>query len=56
MYKHEDYEEAVKLIHSGKIQTNPLETNHFPFEKYLDAYQFIDQQRDRSMKVFIDLS
>ncbi len=55
MYKHEDYEEAVKLIESRQIQTKPLETNHFPFEKYLEAYQFIDQQKDQSMKVFIDL-
>lgn len=55
MYKHEDYLDAVALIHAGKIQTKPLETNHFQFEKYRDAYKFIDQQRDRSMKVFIDL-
>jgi len=55
MYKHEDYEEAVRLISSGKIRTEPLESAHFPFENYLDAYRFIDRQGDKSMKVFIDL-
>ena len=55
MYKHQDYQKAVELIAAGHIATEPLETNHFPFEKYLDAYKFIDAQRDKSMKVFIDL-
>jgi len=55
MYKHEDYQKAVELIAAGKIKTSPLETNHFPFESYLDAYKFIDEQGDKSMKVFIDL-
>jgi len=55
MYKHEDYEKAVELLDSGKIITEPLESKHFPFESYLDAYKFIDEQGDRSMKVFIDL-
>ena len=55
MYKHEDYENAVELIADGRITTEPLETNHFPFEKYLDAYKYIEDQRDKSMKVFIDL-
>lgn len=55
MYKHEDYEEAVKLIESGKIKTEPLFTRHFDFAKYLDAYKYIDEQGDRSLKVIIDL-
>lgn len=55
MYKHEDYQKAVELIDSGKIITEPLDSKHFPFEKYLDAYKFINDQKDKSMKVFIDL-
>ena len=55
MYKHEDYLKAVELIAAGKIRTDPLVTKHFPFERYLDAYEFIDRQGDRTMKVMIDL-
>jgi len=55
MYKHEDYSEAADLIASGKVITEPLITRHFPFEQYLDAYRFIEEQGDRTMKVMIDL-
>ena len=55
MYKREDYVRAVELIASGKVQTAPLESKHFPFTAYADAYRYIDQQGDRCVKVFIDL-
>ena len=55
MYRHEDYEAAVKMIASGKIVTAPLLTNSFPFSQYLEAYRFIEEQGDKSMKVMIDL-
>jgi len=55
MYKHEDYEEAVRLISEGKIRTEPLLTRHFPFEQYLDAYKYIEKQGDATMKVMINL-
>ena len=55
MYKHEDYEEAVSLIETGIIVTAPLFTGHFAFERYLDAYKFIDDQGDKALKVMIDL-
>ncbi len=55
MYKHEDYVEAVSLIEAGQIKTAPLFTGHFEFEKYLDAYKYIDSQGDKTLKVIIDL-
>ena len=55
MYKHEDYEEAVKKIAEGKIITDPLITIHFPFGAYHDAYKYIDAQGDKTMKVMIDV-
>ena len=54
MYKHEDYLEA-DLIADGKIKLDPLISKHFPFEEFLDAYKFIEQQGDKIMKVIIDL-
>lgn len=55
MYRHDDYVEAVKWIADGSIRLAPLESRHFPFEKYLDAYRFIEAEGERSMKVMIDL-
>jgi hypothetical protein len=40
---------------AGAIVTGPLETKHFPFADYLEAYRYVDAQADKSMKVFIDL-
>ncbi len=55
MYRHEDYEFAVKLIAAGEIITAPLITCSFPFEKYLDAYRYIVEKGHEVMKVMIDL-
>tara|TARA_Y100000814_G_scaffold277888_1_gene239240 strand:- start:1805 stop:2839 length:1035 start_codon:yes stop_codon:yes gene_type:complete len=55
MYKHQDFEEAVRLIELGKIILSPLITKHFPLEQYEDAYSFIEEKGDRSLKVIIDL-
>ena len=55
MYKYEDYQKAVELIDFGKVLTEPLQSKHFDFDDYMDAYTFIDEQGDKSMKVFIDL-
>lgn len=55
MYRHEDYLKAVEEIAKGKICLEPLISNRFPFEQYNQAYQFIDANRETSMKVIIDL-
>jgi threonine dehydrogenase-like Zn-dependent dehydrogenase len=55
MYQYRDYEEAVLRIASGEIVTTPLDSMHFPFQAYVDAYRFIDDQGPKIMKVFIDL-
>jgi 2-desacetyl-2-hydroxyethyl bacteriochlorophyllide A dehydrogenase len=55
MYKHEDYEKAVEMIAGGQVKTRPLVTKHFSFAEYNQAYRFIEQQGDRTLKVMIDL-
>jgi len=54
MYRHEDYETAVKYVSEGVINLEPLITNRFPLEQYDDAYKFIDANKGSSMKVIID--
>ncbi len=56
MYQRPDYEQAVAWIESGAIQTSPLMSKHFPMDEYLSAYHYIEEQRDRTMKVFIDVA
>jgi 2-desacetyl-2-hydroxyethyl bacteriochlorophyllide A dehydrogenase len=56
MYQHQDYERAVELIASGQVATQPLFSKHFPIDEYLAAYEFIEAQGDKTMKVFIDVT
>jgi 2-desacetyl-2-hydroxyethyl bacteriochlorophyllide A dehydrogenase len=56
MYQRPDYEQAVAWIESGDIITEPLMSEHFPMDRYLDAYRHLDEKRDQTMKVFIDVA
>lgn len=55
MYRHEDYVEAIRLVSEGKVRLSQLISAHFPFSDYLAAYEFIDNNRETTMKVIIDL-
>ena len=55
MYQRDDYTEAVRLIAERHIATDPLDSTHFPLDDYAAAYAFIDANREKTMKVFIDL-
>ena len=55
MYRHEDYVDALRLVGEGKIQLKPLMSRHFPFEQWLDAYRYIDDNREKTMKVIVDV-
>ena len=53
MYRHEDYVGAIELVEAGKVQLKPLISKIFPFVQYLDAYKYIDANRETTMKVII---
>ena len=55
MYRHEDYIEAIRLIGEGKIHLRPLMSKVFPFREYQQAYEFIDANRETSMKILINV-
>ena len=55
MYRHEDYVDAIGLVQEGKIQLKPLQSAHFAFEDYQKAYEYIDNNRECTMKVLIDV-
>lgn len=55
MYRHEDYVDALQWVSEGKIQLKPLISKHFGFGDYLEAYKYIDNNRETTMKVVIDV-
>lgn len=55
MYQRSDYEKAIDLVSRGLLHLDVLITHHFPFLRYLDAYNAIEAARGNIMKVMIDL-
>lgn len=55
MYQRQDYEQAIALASSGKLQLEPLISDRFPFDRYTDAYRRIEEAAGRTMKVMIEL-
>lgn len=55
MYRHDDYIDAIRLVTEKKVQLKPLISKTFPFKEYLKAYQYIDSNRETTMKVIINV-
>ena len=55
MYRNEDYLDAIRLVNEGKVTLAPLVSKHFAFRDYLKAYQYIDDNRETTMKVIINV-
>lgn len=55
MYRNEDYLEAIRLVNEKKVVLAPLISKHFAFRDYLKAYQYIDANRESTMKVIINV-
>lgn len=56
VYRHEDYETAIRLVAENKVRLEPLMSKHFPFDEYAEAYRYIDKNRENTMKVLIDVA
>lgn len=55
MYKNEDYLGAIELINQNKITLQPLITKHFAFKEFKQAYEYIDQNKDTTLKVIVNV-
>ena len=55
MYRHEDYVDAIRLVNEKKVVLEPLISKVFPFEQYKDAYEFIEKNREKAMKIIINV-
>ena len=55
MYRHEDFVDGIRFVCEGKVQLKPLQSAHFAFEDFQKAYEFIDNNRETTMKVIVDV-
>lgn len=55
MYRHEDYLDGIRLVEEEKVHLRPLISKTFAFREYLKAYQYIDDNRETTMKVIINV-
>ncbi len=54
MYRVEDYEKAIELIKDDLLCLKPLITHRIKFEDFQKAYETIELNRDKAMKVMVD--
>ena len=55
MYRNEDYIDAIRLVNEGKVHLRPLISKTFSFRDYDEAYRYIDENRETTMKVIINV-
>jgi len=55
MYQKKDYELAIQLMSQGLLKLEPMITQRFAFEKYLEAYHAIEASKGEYLKVMIDM-
>ena len=56
MYTWEDYHTAVRLMQDKVVDLKLLQTHHFPFERWLEAYSMLLEHPDQAVKVMVDLA
>jgi len=55
MYQRLDYVDAIRCLTEGGITVGPLLTRNFSFRHYPEAYAFIEENREKVMKVMVEL-
>jgi L-iditol 2-dehydrogenase len=55
MYQRQDYVDAIRCLAEGGITVGPLLTRNFSFRQYPEAYAFIEENREKVMKVMVEL-
>lgn len=55
MYRTENYMTAIEMASSGRVKLDPLISAHLPFSRYAEAYRLIDEEKDKVMKVIINM-
>jgi L-iditol 2-dehydrogenase len=53
MYQRPDFVKAIELIEAGSVLLDPLISDYFDFTDYSKAYLHIENNKEKSLKVFI---
>lgn len=56
MYTWQDYDTAVRLMQQEVVDLKLLQTHHFPFERWMEAYSMLLEHPDQAVKVMVDLT
>lgn len=54
-YRDDDYVKAINLIKNNEVNVSKLVTKVFPFKKYNEAFQYIDDNKDTVIKAVINI-
>lgn len=55
MYREESYIKGIELVKEGLINFDPLITHRVKFRDFKKAYDIIDEQQDKAMKVLVEM-
>ncbi|MBQ8304710.1 MAG: alcohol dehydrogenase catalytic domain-containing protein [Blautia sp.] len=55
MYVDKDFQDTIDYMAAGKINMEPLVSKVFPFDQYPEAFKYIEQNKDTSLKILIEM-
>lgn len=55
MYVDKDFQDAINYMSAGKINMRPLISKIFKFSEYAEAFNYIEQNKDTSLKILIEM-
>lgn len=55
MYVEKDFQDTIDYMAAGKINMQPLISKVFSFDEYAKAFKYIEENKDQSMKILIEM-
>ena len=55
MYVDKDFQDTIDYMAAGKINMKPLVSKVFKFDEYQDAFKYIENNKDESLKILIEM-
>ena len=55
MYVEKDWDDTTAYIAEGKMKMEPLVSKVFPFDEYQQAFKYIENNKDTSLKILIEM-
>lgn len=55
MYVEKDFQDTIDYMACGKIKMEPLISKIFPFDQYAEAYKYIEENKDTSLKIIVEM-